>query len=333
MPHYREAPPVLSEFLSYMKNIRGKSPKTVDEYYLDLRTFFRFIKWFRGLVPDDIEFSDISIADVDLKLIETITLADVYEYLSYANEDRHNIATTRSRKVSSLRTFFKYLTTKTNQLKVNPVMNLETPKLKKTLPKHLTVEESVRLMENVDGQYQVRNYCILVLFLNCGLRLSELVGLNVHDIKGNTMRVTGKGNKEREIYLNDACIAALDDYLKERNQLHIRGEDSDALFVSRLNRRISPKTIQWIIKETLQKAGLGHQGYSTHKLRHTAATLMYQHGHVDIRVLKDLLGHENLSTTQIYTHVSDDQLKEAVNANPLASVRPSEKKKADSEEE
>jgi site-specific recombinase XerD len=316
-----EAPPIIKEFLGYVGTIRGKSPKTVEEYYLDLRTFFRYIKKNRELVPPSIEFNEISISDVDIDLIKTITLTNVYEYMNYLTTERHNKAATRSRKVSSLRTFFKFLTNKTGKLAINPVEELETPKLKQVLPKFLTLEQSLELLSKVEGATKERDYCILVLFLNCGMRLSELVSINLSDVShgASSIRIVGKGNKERIVYLNDACIDAIDRYIAVRPKNAL--VDKKALFISKQNKRISPKTVQYIVKKYLAKIELGGPGFSVHKLRHTAATLMYQHGHVDIRVLKDILGHENLGTTEIYTHLSDEQMANAAKANPLSQVK------------
>ena len=314
-----EAPPIIKEFLGYVGTIKGKSPKTVAEYYLDLRTFFRYIKMSRKLISPEIDFEKINISDIDLDLIKTSTLTDVFEYMNYLSSERHNKASTRSRKVSSLRTFFKYLTNKTGKLAVNPVEELETPKQKKSLPKYLTLEQSLELLSKVEGSTKERDYCILILFLNCGMRLSELVSLNLSDVRHgtSTVRIVGKGNKERIVYLNDACIDAIDRYIAVRPNNAL--VDKNALFISKQNKRISPKTVQYIVKKYLSEIELGN--LSVHKLRHTAATLMYQHGHVDIRVLKDILGHENLGTTEIYTHLSDEQMANAAKANPLSKVK------------
>jgi site-specific recombinase XerD len=316
-----EAPPIIKEFLGYIETIKGKSPKTTEEYYLDLRTFFRYIKKSRGLVSPTADFEEISISDINLELIKTIDLTQVYEYMNFLGTIRHNKANTRSRKVSSLRAFFKFLTNKTGKLKVNPVEELETPKLKKTLPKYLTLEQSISLLSKAEGPYKERDYCMLVLFLNCGMRLSELVGLNLSDVRhgSSTLKITGKGNKERIVYLNEACLDALKRYIAVRPKNVI---DKNALFISKQNKRISPKTVQYIVKKYLAEIDLDGPGYSVHKLRHTAATLMYQYGHVDIRVLKDILGHENLGTTQIYTHLSDEQMAKAAQANPLSGIKP-----------
>lgn len=324
---FDEAPLIIREFLGYVGTIKGKSPKTVSEYYLDLRTFFRYIKQKRGLVPPDAKFETIKIDDVDLNLVKTIDLTQVFEYMNFLSVERGNSAKTRARKVSSLRSFFRYLTDKTGKLSKNPVQELETPKLKKTLPKYLNLEQCLELLSSVEGKNSVRDYCILVLFLNCGMRLSELVDLNMDDIhfSSSTVKITGKGNKERIVYLNDACTDALKRYLAVRPKEGLI--DRNALFISGQRKRISPKTVQFLVKKYLAKIDLGGPGYSVHKLRHTAATLMYQQGHVDIRVLKDILGHENLGTTEIYTHVSNEQMANASNANPLSHVKPTKDKK------
>lgn len=315
-----DCPEIIKEFLGYIQTIKGKSDKTVSEYYLDLRTFFRFMKASKNLADKNVKLEEIDINDVDIKFIETITLTNIYEFLSYTATQRGNGPAARARKVSSLRTFFNFLTNKVGKLKVNPTIELETPKIKSSLPKFLSLEESMELLRHVDGKYKERDYCMLTLFLNCGMRLSELVGLNVSDVRGdNTLRLLGKGNKERIIYLNEACQDAMKKYLAVRPVDGV--QDKNALFLSRLKKRISPKTVQHIVYKNINETGLAGRGYSVHKLRHTAATLMYQHGNVDIRVLKDILGHENLGTTEIYTHVSSTQMQEAINANPLSHVK------------
>lgn len=314
-----ESPAIIKEYLIYMGVVRGKSKSTVDEYYLDLRTFFRFLKMKYGLVQIDTQFTDIKIDDIDIDFIKKVTLNDAYEFLNYTMAERNNNASTRSRKVSSISSYFKYLTNKKVYLSFNPMEDLEAPKQGKRLPKYLTLEQCYDLLNAVDGIYKERDYCILVLFLNCGMRLSELCSINYNSIKDNQLTILGKGNKERKIYLNEACITAINEYMKVRPSEGV--QDKYALFISRHNKRISPKTVQAIVNKYLDKIGLGGQGYSVHKLRHTAATLMYQHGGVDIRVLKDILGHENLGTTEIYTHVSDNQMESAINANPLSGVK------------
>lgn len=328
---YEQASTPIRNFLGYLETTRNKSPSTVEEYFMDLRTFFRFIKLQRGLVPKDTDFETIPIDDVDMDLIRCVTLTDTYEFFRYARVERHNQAAARARKVSSLKSFFQYLTVKAPEsmrLKENPIKELDVPHQRKSLPKYLTLEQSLELLNCVDGPHKERDYCILTLLLNCGLRLSELVGLNGRDIRSDhTMRVVGKGNKERTVYLNQACLDALDRYLAVRAQEAKVIVDREALFLSSRGKRISPKTVQAMVYANLKKIGLDGQGYSVHKLRHTAATLMYQHGNVDIRALKEILGHENLATTEIYTHIVDEQLQKAVDANPLAHVKPRKEKK------
>lgn len=311
-------PSLVIDFLRHLEVIKNKSSLTVLEYASDLRMFFRFMLKMRNLADTD-NFDEIDISNIDLQFIKTITLNDAYEFIVFCKNDRNNNERTRSRKISSLKAFFKYLTNQTKLLEENPLRELERPNVKKTLPKYLTLEQSLNLLGCVDGTNKERDYCILTLFLNCGLRLAELVSLNCSDIRDdNTMKVTGKGNKERTIYLNDACVSAIKAYMKVRPK--ITNADKNALFVSRHKQRISPKTVQHIVKVFLEKSGLANQGLSTHKLRHTAATLMYQHGKVDVLLIKEILGHENLSTTEIYTHIASDQLKNAVDANPLSKV-------------
>ncbi len=319
-----EAPDLVKRFLLYMDGIKGRGKKTIDEYYIDLRTFFRYINMSRGLVSNDIEFDEIKIDNVDLNLISSVSLRETYEFMYYIKNERNNSEASRARKTSSLRQFYKYLE-KEHIIDTNPLKDLETPKKKKTLPKYLTLEQSIELLNAVEGDNYYRDYCILTLFLNCGLRLSELVGLNFSDIRNdNTMRVLGKGNKERVIYLNKACIDAINAYKEVRPVDDVK--DKNALFISRNHNRMSPKTVQAMVYKYLEKIGLNAQGYSCHKLRHTAATLMYQTGDVDIRVLKDILGHENLGTTEIYTHLSNQQLKQAADSNPLGNIKPEHKK-------
>ncbi len=315
----RTTAPIIRDFLNYLLVVKGKSQLTVDEYYKDLRTFFRYIKISRGMASEE-NFESTSIRDVDLDLIASVTLSDAFAFMNYCIDERDNHAATRARKACSLRVFYKYLTNKVHLIDQNPLQELDTPKIGKTLPKYLTLEESFRLLQSVDGPNRQRDYCILTLFLNCGMRLSELCGINISDIRDdNTLRLVGKGNKERIVYLNNACVAAIRVYLQVRPIDGVK--DKNALFLSRMKKRISARMVEEIVYKYLDKAGLGGRGLSAHKLRHTAATLMYQHGQVDVRVLKDILGHENLGTTEIYTHLSSQQLEQAANSNPLSGFQ------------
>ena len=331
MTDYRtDAPPILRDFLVYHETIQGHSRRTVDEYFLDLRNFFRFLKLDKGRVARNTPLDQISIDDVDLELVSSVTLSDVYSYMNYLSRDRvvhpnspdqrHGLAASaRARKVAAIRSFYKYLTNKAKLISENPVQDLDSPHLKKSLPRYLDLEESVSLLDHVDGANQARDYCILTLFLNCGLRISELVGLNVADVRGNQLRVLGKGNKERMLFLNEACQSALEDWLTERSMLTL--VDQNALFVTLQNRRrISRAAVHKLVKKHLAAAGLDSTQYSAHKLRHTAATLMLQNG-VDVRTLQEVLGHDHLNTTQIYTHVDNDDLRTAARANPLGKVK------------
>ncbi len=315
-------PDFICDFLTYNETIKGKSSKSVEQYYSDLRTFFRYMLLVRGKAQPGIPFNKIDISGVDIELVRSVTVSDLYGFMVYCKEELRNNTATRARKTSTLRLFFKYMSVQTHRLDSNPADLLEAPKIKQSLPKYLSLEDSLELLNSVDGENERRDYCILTIFLNCGLRLSELCGLNLSDISSDgTMTVTGKGNKERMVYLNDSCKTAIKRYLEVRPHEGLTAESKNALFISRNRKRISPRTVEHIVTSYIKKAGLDGKGLSTHKLRHTAATLMYRHGHVDIRVLKDILGHANLGTTQIYTHVSDEQIKAAIDSNPLSSVR------------
>ena len=319
-----ESSPIIKDYLLYMQTIKGKSSKTIDEYFLDLRMFFRFIKHRKGLVDKSIDFDDIKIDDVDIDIIKAVTYTDAYEFMNYLMRERSNTEITRARKTSSIKSFYNYLTVKKHLLEYDPLKELEAPKRKKKEPKYLTLEESINLLNAVDGKHKERDYCIITLFLNCGMRLSELVGLNVTDIRpDSTVRILGKGNKERIVYLNNACVSAIQEYLKVRPMDGVK--DRNALFISNQLKRMSPKTVQALVYKYLEKIGLDSQGYSCHKLRHTAATLMYQHGGVDTLVLKEILGHENLGTTQIYAHLNNKQKQDAANSTPLSNIKPKSK--------
>ena len=321
-------PAPLREFASYKTAIQGCSQKTADEYLLDLRTFFRFLlAKDMGIDPDSDEFCEISIKDIDVEYIKGITPDKIYDFLLYTGNVRKNMWSAKARKLSAIKGLFKFMTVKRGYLEENPAANIESPKRKKTLPKFLSLEESLMLLEtvrnDVNSHSRLRDLCMITLFLNCGMRLNELVGINLADIDRELMhvRVVGKGSKERIIYLNDACKSVLLDYLATvRMSEKKRNLPTKALFLSNRDSRITDKMVQKVVYKYLDMAGLGSKHYSVHKLRHTAATLMYQSGNVDIRVLKDILGHEQLNTTQIYTHVSDINMMNAMGENPLSNI-------------
>lgn len=313
-----EMPTLLRDFLTYHETIQGHSRKTVDEYYLDMRTFLRYIKLEKGLVPRTIPFEEISILDVELSLVDSIGLTDVYSFMNYLSRDRSLGASGRARKIATIRSFYRYLTTKTKVIKENPIQDLDSPRIKKTLPKYLSLDESIALLEAVDDPNRERDFCILMLFLTCGLRISELVSLNLTDVRGEQLRVLGKGNKERIVFLNDACQQAITDWLDVRS--NSASVDKRALFITRKHTRITSAGVHYMVKQRLLKAGLDASQYSSHKLRHTAATLMLQNG-VDVRTLQEVLGHEHLNTTQIYTHVDNENLRTAAKANPLGGIK------------
>ncbi len=324
MHKYADCPNVVRDFLSYHENIKAQSPRTIAEYHLDLRMFLRFMKLMRSEQSLKTNLDDVEIRDIDLDFIASITTSDVFEFLSWLANDRttengtHGIeAAARARKLSAIKSFFKYLTVRTKQLDENPVADLEYPKLRRSLPKYLTLEQSAALLNAVSGPNEKRDYAILMLFLNCGIRRSELVGLNLSDVYEDRIRVVGKGNKERFVYFGTPCRKAIDAYLAERNKKVLT--DNRALFGSRNGERISVSAVHRLVKKALLQAGLDADQFSAHKLRHTAATLMLSGG-VDVKTVQEVLGHENLNTTQIYTHIESTELKIAAEANPIAHL-------------
>lgn len=324
--YINDCPDYLKSFLTNLTLVRDRGDRTEEAYYIDIRTFLRYLKISNGLASRSDEYGEIRIADTPLELVNKFTLSNAYEYLGYLKNVRNNSSATRARKTSSLKQFYNYLYKKAKLIDSNPMLDLELPKVKNKLPKYLSLEQSLELLSNVQSKYQERDFCILALFLNCGMRLSELVGMNIRDYSrdNRTLRLLGKGRKERIIYLNDACIKALDDYLKVRPKVE---SEPDAVFLSRNNKRIDKRRVQQIVEENLKKAGLGNLGVSTHKLRHTAATLMYQHGNVDTLVLKNILGHKSIATTEIYTHLSNESMKDAADSSPLSKVKNTNKPK------
>ncbi len=320
-------PYYLNSFLDYTVTILNKSPNTIKEYNYDLAMFLKFIKIRFNLTKEE-DFSNITINDISIDVIKKIKLDDIHAFLSYLANTYHSKSTTRARKASSIRVFFNYLAAKANLIEINPAQNLETPKLDKRLPKYLSLDDSKRLLKTIaddDNRNVKRDYAMITLFLNCGMRLAELVGININDIDfcENKMTVIGKGNKERTVYLNNACVNSIKEYLDVRPKEGIKTDklnSKNALFLSERKERISRRTVQYIVDKELKKAGLDPKKYSVHKLRHTAATLMYQYGKVDIRALQEILGHESISTTEIYTHVANEQARDAIEKNPLANI-------------
>lgn len=322
-----DAPDILMEFLEYHSTVRGHSDKTIMGYYLDLKILFRFLKRRRHLVDLQTPFNEIDITDIDIDFIKTIRIEELYRYQSFSPEMINSTnalsAASRCRRTSSVKSFFNYLTTKRHLLDYNVCQELDMPKRQASLPKYLEESECERLLAACDGPFALRDYCMLMLFMSCGLRVSELVSLNIPDIYEDHLRVLGKGNKERVIYFGEGCQEAIEDYLAVRNGEKLSEENKNALFISRDNRRISVRGVQQMVEKKLKLAGLDATRYSPHKLRHTAATLMLKNG-VDTRALQEVLGHSNLNTTQIYTHLDNAALHEAAMANPIGRKTRSE---------
>ena len=326
---YSDCPQILREFLSYHETIKGQSERTISEYHLDLRMFLRYMKLMRLELPYQTDLATVDIRDVDLNFLSEITTTDIYDFLSYLANDREINpeskapeyglgASARARKLSAIKSFYKYLTVRTKQLSVNPVKDMEFPKLRKSLPRYLTLEQSANLLRSVSGPNQTRDFAILMIFLNCGIRRSELVNLNLSDVYEDRIRVIGKGNKERIVYMGSSCKKAIDAYLLERNKIILT--DNRALFGSRDKNRISVTAVHRLVKKHMLAAGLDASQFSAHKLRHTAATLMLSNG-VDVKTVQEVLGHENLNTTQIYTHIENTELKLAAVANPISKLK------------
>ena len=322
---YSEAPQFLQDFLFYLLTIKNRSKLTVENYYLDLRYFFRFIAQRRGIIPKDQPLDEADISGLDFSVVQSVTLTDIYAFFNHLTATGDGVRT-RSRKASAIRGFFRYYHNIVQKLEVNPAENLELPNEQSSLPHFLTLEQSFNLLGSLDPESKsyARDFCILTLFLNCGMRLSELVGLNLSSIRDNTLTVLGKGNKERMLYLNDACLDAISAYLPERAKTKVI-VDKEALFLSRSGKRLGQRSVQNIVSAALERAGLGGMGLSTHKLRHTAATLMLQNG-VDVRAVQEVLGHDHLNTTEIYTHIDNESLRVAAKANPLSHVKKTKKK-------
>ncbi|MBP3760021.1 MAG: tyrosine recombinase XerC [Ruminococcus sp.] len=312
-------PEYINEYLVHLRVVKMLSERTIEEYYFDIRLFLKYI---RAVQTDtDLDIEDMKISDVTPDDLKKISVTDIYNFIFYTSDERHNKDRARYRKISALRSFFKYLTKVAHLVDTDPMRDIEVPSPKSSMPRFLSLNESMRLLNASDNSESVRNYCIITLFLNCGMRLSELVGINISDVDffENRMRVLGKGRKERMVYLNNACIESINNYLAVRNENH-KADSEPALFISNRGTRISKRRVQQIVEETLKLAGLDGKGLSTHKLRHTAATLMYQYGDADVLTLKELLGHSSTATTEIYTHLNDERVRNAVENNPLANI-------------
>ena len=328
--YYDDCPYYLEDFLTNMKIIRNRADRTEEAYYIDIRTFLRYLKVKHRDVPDNTEWSEIGISDVPLEYIENFTLNDAHVYLRFLKDKRGNETATRARKCSALKQFYIFLHQKAKLIDNDPMTNLELPSVKNKLPKYLSLEDSNKLLDSIDSKNRARDYCIILLFLNCGMRLSELVALNFSDYSrdNRTLRLFGKGSKERIIYLNDSCIEALEDYITNFRP-NETAKDKNAIFLSANKTRINKRRVQQIVEENLERAGLSNLGITTHKLRHTAATLMYQYGGVDTLVLKEQLCHKSAGTTEIYTHLSNENLKAAAEATPLAGRKNDKKDSAE----
>ncbi len=319
---FSDVPDILRNYLNYMTVIKGRSENTVREYYYDLRTFFRYLYVVNQNPNLDISnLDEIDLSDFDVNVLKQVDLNDLYEFMTFINNNKSSNDSYKARKVASLRSFYNYLSVKINFIETNPALNLDTPKLKKRVPKFLTLEESIRLLKSIDGKFKERDVAIFILFLNCGLRLSELVGINISNInfENRTLRIIGKGNKERVVFLNNICLEAINAYLLVRPG-DVEYDDRDALFISSKNRRISNRMVEILSKKYFKAAGIDERRYSPHKLRHTAATIMYKEGNVDIKTLQEILGHVSISTTQIYTHINSQDMKDAADNNPFNSL-------------
>ncbi|MCH5194487.1 MAG: tyrosine recombinase XerC [Oscillospiraceae bacterium] len=322
----KECPSYLNEFFTDQRVVKIKSERTIESYYVDLRIFLRYAKITKGGIDPNTPLDEITISDVPLEYVRDMTKLDIYNYLNYIATERKNTAKTRHRKLASLKVFYKFLHRDSGLIPSDPTKDVDYPKMHEHLPKYLTLDDSIKLLENMNSSdpYYYRDYCIITLFINCGMRLSELVGLNMQDVNldERSMRLLGKGNKERIIHINDACASALVQYMSERQPSQ---SEPNALFLSKRGTRITNRRVQQIVDNALKDSNLDNQGYSTHKLRHTAATLMYQYGNVDTLILKEVLGHKSISTTEIYTHIANDSVKDAMDASPLANIQNNKK--------
>lgn len=334
LKYQKQTPEFLNNYLKYKACIEFKSKKTADETYYDLRTLLRYIKLLKtdkdkiSTITSD-EFRKISIIDISLADLNNITPNNLEKYIIFLSVTLNNDTKTRNRKLASLKKFFEYLESN-NFINRNPAKNMSSGRIEKRIPKHLSLIESKQLLANTiksNSRFKIRNYAIICIFLNCSLRLSELTSINLSDLKlddsEQTLRVHGKGNKERIIYLNAAVCEAIQSYLEIRPKLGKDNKDYNALFISGQNKRISNRAVQTLIKDallTLLDENPYKYKYHTHSLRHTGATLLYNEKDINIFVLKRILGHECLEATEIYTHVSDRKLKEIMENCTISSI-------------
>lgn len=322
---YSKAPDILMEFIRYSETIKRLAPKTCRGYFIDLQLFFRYLIQYKNGNVDNESIDSVDISNIDRNFVSEITRSDILNFLHFVSTERNNSAASVSRKLSSIRCYFKYISSKMNYISTDPSEHIDTPAVKKRLPKYLSVEQSLSLLSNTQTDFTERDYCMILLFLSCGMRLSELVGIDISDIRGDTLRIIGKGNKERTVYLNDSCLIALEEYLAVRNTI-VSPASQPALFISkRTKKRISDRRVEQIVEQALKASGLDKQGYSTHKLRHTAATQLYRYGGADVLALKEILGHEHVNTTEIYTHLDDESVKKVAKSSPLANIKTSKK--------
>lgn len=321
-------PLILIDYLNYLKSIKGLSKSTIKEYTYDLEAFIEF-QLIRKLYNNDRQdymdnFNPSKINEyANENFFENLNIQDFYAFLSYLDNHKNDTATTRSRKISAIKSFYKYMYSEIEIIDNNVADKLTNPKISQRQPIYLTLNETEILLATISKEQneflRARDMAIVFTFLTTGMRLSELVSIDLSDVNKDNFKIIGKGNKERTVYLTSNCQELINIYIIKRSE-YLKDDSINALFVSTRKKRISNRTVQATIDKYLEKAGFDTKIYSTHKLRHTAATLMYKYGNVDIRALKDILGHASVSTTQIYTHLDDDDLKDAVNKNPLSGL-------------
>ena len=323
MIHFDDCPVILDDYLNYLLTIKGRSNLTVKEYYYDLKRFLKFIIMRKKLFGYNLnsDINEVSILSINKRYILDIDITDLHAYISYCDSYYNDSTKTKARKISAIKSWFKYLHNTVELIDKNPSEKLELPKLQKRNPVYLTLSESEKVINAIkleENEFnRARDLCIILIFLTCGLRISELTGINIESIKDDKLNVIGKGNKERTVFLNENCLYAIKSYLKLRPIT----PDTTALFISSHKKRISNRSIQIRLKKYIQLAGLDPNIYTPHKLRHTAATLMYKYGDVDIRTIQSILGHTSVATTQIYTHLDDDDIKKGISKNPISKLK------------